>query len=340
MTEKEIKNGILKGYSEGKGMKILAREFGWNYSKVRNFIHNSGIRVRKNNEITDHLRMVRSKNQKERIKRHGVHISTSSRLGVNGFFWNESRKKWVFLRSSYEYIYAKWLDKQNKDWDVEVYQLKINNVWYRPDFFLYENGSLASIVEVKSKYIESIQKERSKSVCEFDGVPVERIYSVEPFLPKNSSYTKELKRWKKIANSNKLLREKDLDEQNRAKEKEKEEEKKKKREWRNCVVCGNRFFVLKSLYQTTCGLDECKRKSRGIRTTMEANERLPIQKEKIIQLYLKNKPLLIGKNGKRSLKPLYSTLKKNNLPVHINTLRKIFEVNSLLDIIKILEEND
>ena len=333
-----IENEILKGYAEGRGMKFLAKEFGWNYSKIRRLIHNSDIRVRKNNEITDHLRMIRSKNQKERVRIYGTPKSKKSQLGINGYYWNESKNKWVFLRSCYEYVYAKWLDRQKKHWDVEVYQLKINGNWYRPDFFLYENGVLVSIIEVKSKYIESIQNKKFKEINEFDGIPVEKIYSIDPFLIKDSSYTKELRRWKKISKSNKSLKEKDLDiekEENRIK---KEREKEKIREWRGCVVCSSRFFTLKSLYQTTCGKDECKKKSKGIKTTKEAEKRLPIQKEKIINLYLRHRPALIGRNRKKSLKPMYPIMKKNGLPVHINTLRKIFKVESLLEIVAFLEE--
>jgi hypothetical protein len=72
------------------------------------------------------------------------------------------------------------------------------------------------------------------------GVPVERIYKIETFLPKDSSYTRELRIWKKIVASNKKKHRKDI-----IIEEEKNGNKRRKREWRNCI-CGKKFFVLKS----------------------------------------------------------------------------------------------
>jgi hypothetical protein len=340
---KERDDRIIDEYKSGKGMKTIAREEGMSYSGVRYILLKNEIVLRKNSDVTDHLRNVRSKNLKLRIKEHGVSKTNSSKLGINGYYWNRGFSKWVFLRSGYEFIYARWLDEQGKIWDVEVTQEKINGVWYRPDFFLYDKkNNLTRVIEIKSKYIERIQNFRSKDVDVFQGVPVERIYKIEPFIPKDSSYSKELRIWKKIVASNKnkqredILKEESANKEERRKDVQKSY--KEKREWRECI-CGKRFFVLKTKKQSTCGNPKCYNPLRGKRTTREATERWEKQREDIVSLYKEVRIPLIGRNNHKSLKPFYFFLKKESLPCHINTLRKIFNVKSLNEIIDILEES-
>jgi hypothetical protein len=76
--------------------------------------------------------------------------------GYAGFY----NKK--YLRSSYEYAYAKYLDFYNIKWEYEQRTFDVGFKIYKPDFFVYkENGELDLIVEIKSrdkKAIESAQK--------------------------------------------------------------------------------------------------------------------------------------------------------------------------------------
>ncbi|GGA68236.1 restriction endonuclease [Ornithinibacillus halotolerans] len=57
-----------------------------------------------------------------------------------------------YLRSSYEYAYARYLDFKKISWSYESEVYDIGYKLYKPDFFLYdENGNLTKIVEVKSR---------------------------------------------------------------------------------------------------------------------------------------------------------------------------------------------
>jgi hypothetical protein len=60
------------------------------------------------------------------------------------------------LRSTWEYKVALYLDKNNIEWDYEVccYQVSETET-YRPDFFIYENGLLQRIIEVKGYWYKN-----------------------------------------------------------------------------------------------------------------------------------------------------------------------------------------
>ncbi|WP_047984151.1 PDDEXK family nuclease [Ornithinibacillus californiensis] len=66
--------------------------------------------------------------------------------GYSGYYKN------YFLRSSYEYAYAKYLDYYCIPWDYEAEIIDVGYKLYKPDFFIYdEKGHLQKIVEVKSR---------------------------------------------------------------------------------------------------------------------------------------------------------------------------------------------
>ncbi|TSI08564.1 restriction endonuclease [Lysinibacillus sp. BW-2-10] len=66
--------------------------------------------------------------------------------GYAGFY------KEHYLRSSYEYAYAKFLDYYSIPWEYEVKVFDLGYKIYKPDFFVYgENNKLLKIVEVKSR---------------------------------------------------------------------------------------------------------------------------------------------------------------------------------------------
>ncbi|MDF2904489.1 MAG: restriction endonuclease, partial [Bacillus sp. (in: firmicutes)] len=57
-----------------------------------------------------------------------------------------------YLRSSYEYAYARYLDYLSIPWSYEEYTFNIGYKTYKPDFFLYDkDGKLEKIVEIKSR---------------------------------------------------------------------------------------------------------------------------------------------------------------------------------------------
>lgn len=66
--------------------------------------------------------------------------------GYAGFY------KGHYLRSSYEYAYAIYLDYHSIHWGYEESTYRIGNRTYKPDFFLYnQNQKLIKIVEIKSR---------------------------------------------------------------------------------------------------------------------------------------------------------------------------------------------
>jgi len=66
--------------------------------------------------------------------------------GYAGFY------KEHYLRSSYEYAYAKYLDYHSIPWSYEDKVFDLGYKLYKPDFFFYDqNGKIIKIVEIKSR---------------------------------------------------------------------------------------------------------------------------------------------------------------------------------------------
>lgn len=90
--------------------------------------------------------------------------------GYAGFY------KGRYLRSSYEYAYAKYLDYYSIPWGYEDKVFDLGYKLYKPDFFFYDQkGKLIKIVEIKSRNKEAKKnarkalktiKERYNLICE------------------------------------------------------------------------------------------------------------------------------------------------------------------------------
>jgi hypothetical protein len=190
--------------TDGVGLKLLAKEVGINYTKIRRLFAFADIPIRKGRSVvTEHLRQVRSDNAKKFGGwRDRQTKNKNTERGVQGYFFNQSRQKYVWLRSTYEVILAKWLDTSKIDWDVESQQWMIGTESYRPDFFVYENGNLVKIIEVKGYFknrlwkFDELKKDPSLKTVEFC-----LIDEITPFLNGNT-YLGELKWWKQ----NRLLK--------------------------------------------------------------------------------------------------------------------------------------
>lgn len=80
-----------------------------------------------------------------------------------------------FLRSSYEFVFANILEFDGTSYTYEEESFDLGFKIYKPDFFLYEDGNLKKVVEVKStikKEIEIASKElvALKEIYGIDGV--------------------------------------------------------------------------------------------------------------------------------------------------------------------------
>jgi hypothetical protein len=85
--------------------------------------------------------------------------------------------KGFFLRSSYEYAYAIYLDYQKVNWTYETQSFDIGYKIYKPDFFILDqNGTLIKIVEIKSRNTDA--KKSAKMALE----KIETLYGIDSEL--------------------------------------------------------------------------------------------------------------------------------------------------------------
>jgi len=163
------------------------------------------IKLRDNKEITDNLRKLRQeKAKRENINKTGFasieciektkNRNTTSR-GIQGYYFNESIKRYVWLRSSWEYIYAKWLNEKKILWDIECNIFKLdNNLIYRPDFFIFdENNKIKSIVEIKGYWKDKVWK-YDELKGKLKNINFSLITDIKPYT---NQYYKDIKIWKK-----------------------------------------------------------------------------------------------------------------------------------------------
>jgi len=194
---------------EEDGLKIIARDLGTTYTLARHLLALYQIPLRTGRSVvTNNLR---GRRRSKAISEHkaGIgwfdptirrKIEKSNARGVQGYFFNESLQKDVWLRSTYEYIFAKWLNRTHQRWDVEVKNYMLDNFRsYRPDFFLYDSSdNLIKIVEIKGYWDHNSDK--AKMLNDILQIEVAIIYGKEirEFITADSTYEKELEEWKKV----------------------------------------------------------------------------------------------------------------------------------------------
>jgi hypothetical protein len=164
-----------------------------------------GIIINKANQSNQSLNLFRKEKAKKEYDngsgwfkqeiRKNLKIKNSNGRGVQGYYYNKSLNKWVWLRSSFEYIFAEYLTENGMVWDfeVETYCLP-NGKKYTPDFFIYdEKNNLKAIVEIKGYLtINSYKTEELKSIINAE---ISLINNISLYKLKNIDY---LKQWKKL----------------------------------------------------------------------------------------------------------------------------------------------
>ena len=197
------KEKIESLYEKGYGYKTFAKVFGESPIVVRDMmIKYLNINYRKGIFVTDTLK----KDRKRRAlidnnfrdwpnKRPHMLDGKVKSTGIQGFYKNKDGK-YIWLRSSWEYIYAKWLDKQNHlKWEVEpdVFVLS-NGENYRPDFKVIDTISNRTYyVEVKGTFYTENRDHKPVLLKEM-GYDIVTITDVLPYT--NLTYNEELKLWK------------------------------------------------------------------------------------------------------------------------------------------------
>lgn len=205
----ETKKFLEEKYNLGYGFKSLIKEFELpvTYSKIRLLFDFMGIDRRKgNNIVTERLKEFRRDKALDEHKNktgwfsEGIQESIKNKnhtsRGIQGYYFNMYRQKYVWLRSSWEYIYACWLDSKNIDWDVEVKSFNLKDgKKYRPDFFIYENKKLVSIVEIKGYWKDKTWKynELSKNIKNLE---FSLITNISPYTTNNMKVKEMIQHWK------------------------------------------------------------------------------------------------------------------------------------------------
>jgi hypothetical protein len=217
-------------YDKGFGIKYFIKYFELNITPSvfrLNLIKIFDIKLRKHNDITDNLRKLRSEKAiyentnnigafSDEVQKK-LKIKNKTIRGAQGYYFNESLKKYVWLRSSWEYIYAKWLDKNNIIWDIEKKVFHVGDKKYRPDFFIYdENKKISKIVEVKGFWKDKVWKFRVlMKQMEKQKIDFILIENIKPYC--ETTYKKELKNWKDIRLSKKKITKNEINKQKRYK---------------------------------------------------------------------------------------------------------------------------
>jgi len=196
----------------GFGFKLLSSLLGnASYTRLRTIFSKLEIEKRTgNNCITDSLKKIRSERAKKNnpwknwpANNNLKTMHKENKRYASGWYLNKSLSKYVWLRSSWEFAYAKFLDESGVVWDSEVTNYRLSDgTQYRPDFFIYdEKKNLLKIVEIKSTWsngsLERIEKfEKFKS--EYPEINSEIIIDDELFNLVKRTSKEIMVEWKKI----------------------------------------------------------------------------------------------------------------------------------------------
>jgi len=205
---KFVKKWFNKKYiKEGYGIKSLIFDYNLpiTYSSLRNFLKFMEIPLHTPNKANNFLKKRRSINaRKQMLNKEGMYAediqknikSKKTTRGIQGYYWNSSKNKYVWLRSSWEFIYAKWLNKNKVIWDVEVKKYKLKNGSnYLPDFFIYDdNNEISKIVEIKGYWKNKEYK--YLLLREQLNIEIALITDIVPYTDQNLK--KEINLWRKL----------------------------------------------------------------------------------------------------------------------------------------------
>ena len=203
------KEEIERVYASGYGFKSIAKELNLSYTKVRGLFKLLNIETRKGlNVVTDQLRKIRSENVKgnkspwynwPELK---PHLAESNSRGIQGYYKTKSGK-YIWLRSTWEYIFIKWLETNNHEFIYEPESFKLlNGETYRPDLRVKSKGKFYYI-EIKCKpysdrlyKVDMFKQEYGENVIVIDNIDKFR----------SQTYAKEIKEWKAIRLSREKLK--------------------------------------------------------------------------------------------------------------------------------------
>jgi len=159
----------------------IAKKYGCGFETIRYHLHKFGIKVRSQADGTRMFTTTEefSKHRSELTKgennpmfgktnKWGNHtieakeMIRESQLGRNNSMfgkspcWKKIKYKGIWMRSTWEVKYAKYLDKKNIKWQYEPETFDLGKVSYTPDFYLSKTNTY---IEIKG-YLRSKDKIR------------------------------------------------------------------------------------------------------------------------------------------------------------------------------------
>lgn len=190
---------IKELYTSGYGLKVIARELKTTYSRLRNLFQKYwNIPIKKGNDIcynkTREFRAKKAKEDPNNPFRNWIcsQKRTKTNHGVQGYYINSTGQK-IWLRSTYEFIYCKWLDANNIKYKYEEITFTLlNGETYRPDFLL-EDGT---IVEVKGKFYTNRRYKVDMLKEQYPDIKIVVVDEIESYT--KLGYRKELNIWKEV----------------------------------------------------------------------------------------------------------------------------------------------
>lgn len=208
----EFLKWINENYHEkGMGIKYLIKHFELpiTYSVLRTILKLSGIKLHSDRVANEWLSSIRKEQCKINMEnREGWFkqsvIRSHNHKGYQGKYFNKSLQKLVHLRSTYEFIFAKWLDSKNIIWDTEVKSFKLSTGgWYTPDFFIFEGEKLTKIVEVKGwKDTRFFKVEALRNQLQ-EKIEIATILG-EEIIAYSQDFKKDITEWKQITKQQQL----------------------------------------------------------------------------------------------------------------------------------------
>jgi AraC-like DNA-binding protein len=186
-----------KYIDEEYGYKTLSRCLDLSYTRVRTLLKDYlKIEVRKGlNVTTERVRKFRSDRIKGDKNPWAYELSRSDKvfISLQGYFIKKNGEK-IWLRSSWEYIYAKWLESNNINFKTEEHRYKLSNgKMYFPDFFIYDdNNELLYIVEIKG-YQDSRMYKLELFRNEYPDIKLIIITDIMSYC---SNYKGEVEKWR------------------------------------------------------------------------------------------------------------------------------------------------
>ncbi len=147
------KNNLNKHHSEKTKRKISQKNKGkipWNKNKINPYSKETINKMKINNlGINNNM--------------YGRPPSSNSVRG-HGSYYNSPLQETIWLRSSYEIAYAKYLDSENILWLYEIETFDLDDSTYTPDFFLIKEEKF---IEIKGYMSEKAQLKINKFLKQY-----------------------------------------------------------------------------------------------------------------------------------------------------------------------------